>query len=302
MEVRHTLAVRPPELRKQQNWGIPENLGADDHYISSVPERFKGYQRIAATQVPHPMAAQAYYDSAADQKLKAAYYKDLPQDPVARAGALGKLVASTHKPIQGGYNSALAILYGKMDRHPDGVLRCVYSKKPVEPAKYPNMSLDTLEASDVSALAAAAMGSPEVLGAWLAFKQGRPALNCEHVVPQTNFNRKEPMRSDLHHLFACDDHTNSIRGNQLYGDYVPEGGKGKVARATLYFMLRHPDTTLPYTPNQIEMLKSWSLEDPPDEHERHRNAEIQKLQGNRNPYIDNPDWVKDFTLKRSRGL
>ena len=29
-------------------------------------------------------------------------------------------------------------------------------------------------------------------------------FNCEHVVPQSWFDKKEPMRGDLHHLFACD--------------------------------------------------------------------------------------------------
>lgn len=28
-------------------------------------------------------------------------------------------------------------------------------------------------------------------------------LNCEHVVPQSWFDRNQPMRGDLHHLFAC---------------------------------------------------------------------------------------------------
>jgi len=32
--------------------------------------------------------------------------------------------------------------------------------------------------------------------------------------------------------------------------------------------------------------------------ERHRNAEIQKLQGNRNPFIDHPEWVADFPAGR----
>ncbi|TIO08624.1 MAG: endonuclease I, partial [Mesorhizobium sp.] len=28
--------------------------------------------------------------------------------------------------------------------------------------------------------------------------------NCEHVVPQSWFGKKEPMRGDLHHLFSCE--------------------------------------------------------------------------------------------------
>ena len=188
------------------------------------------------------------------------------------------------------------MLYGQLDRHPDGVVRSVYSQRPVAPVAYTDIALDKLEDAQLNALAAASLGSPEVLGAWLAFQKGMPALNCEHVVPQDNFNRKEPMRSDLHHLFACDSHENSIRGNQLYNQYEPVDGKGKVARATLYFMLRHPQVKLPYSAQDISRLKEWSLNDPPDAHELHRNVEIQRLQGNRNPFIDHPEWVKDYPL------
>ena len=84
-------------------------------------------------------------------------------------------------------------------------------------------------------------------------------MNCEHVVPQSWFDKAEPMRSDLHHLFACEPGCNSFRGNVPYwqfpsdeeverylcgrretGKFEPEHGKGPVARATLYFLVRYP--------------------------------------------------------------
>ena len=43
--------------------------------------------------------------------------------------------------------------------------------------------------------------------------------NCEHVVPQSWFSKKEPMRGDLHHLFACESRCNSFRGNHAYFDF-----------------------------------------------------------------------------------
>ncbi|CAN0419468.1 unnamed protein product, partial [Phaeothamnion confervicola] len=135
---------------------------------------------------------------------------------------------------------------------------------------------------------------PEVTGAWLAFQKSSATLNCEHVVPQHYFNEKEPMRSDLHHLYAADIKENSDRGDKPYGEFVPEGGKGEVARATLYFMLRYPDVNVPYDAKGVEMLKQWSQDDPPSLHELHRNQEVEKLQGNRNPFTDHPEWVKDF--------
>ena len=73
------------------------------------------------------------------------------------------------------------------------------------------------------------------------------------------------MRGDLHHLFTCESGCNSFRGNTPYCDFVdfeeavrdacgkretgghvrligfePEQGKGEVARATFYFLLRYP--------------------------------------------------------------
>lgn len=90
--------------------------------------------------------------------------------------------------------------------------------------------------------------------------------NCEHTVPQSWFNEQEPMRGDLHHLFTCDPVCNSIRSNYPYHDFTgynpqkvstkrvedtcgksdeelfePEYGKGTVARAMLYFLIRYPD-------------------------------------------------------------
>jgi endonuclease I len=63
-------------------------------------------------------------------------------------------------------------------------------------------------------------------------------------------------------------------------------------------MLRYPEIKLPYDSADRTMLKQWSAEDPPGEHERHRNMEIQKAQGNRNPFIDHPEWVADFEPTR----
>ena len=243
-----------------------------DDLAPSILDQYHGYKRVAATQLPGPIPSQSYYDQAADLKQSQAYYAGLPTEGPERFAALRQRITRTHQPIAEGYDGALKVLYGSLDRHPDGVLRCVYSHTPVRLVTYPNIALDHLEGTDVAALAAASLGSPEVLGSWLAFQKGMPALNCEHVVPQDNFNRGEPMRSDLHHLFACDSKENSLRGN----------------------LLRYPDIKLPYTPRQVAGLKEWALAEPPDAHERHRNAEIQRLQGNRNPFIDHPEWVSEF--------
>ncbi len=39
-------------------------------------------------------------------------------------------------------------------------------------------------------------------------------------------------------------------------------------------------------------LVAWHLADPVDSLEQRRNNRIYELQKNRNPFIDNPQWVK----------
>lgn len=129
------------------------------------------------------------------------------------------------------------------------------------------------------------------------------------------------MRGDLHHLFACESGCNSFRGNTPYFDFPdfeevvrhecgkreehkfePGGGKGTVARATLYFLLRYPGeinrTAKEYTQDRIAMLLTWHKDFPVDNYERHRNQAIFERQGNRNPLIDRPKWATkiDFRL------
>lgn len=285
MEIPSTPPPRPPAAKRTAPV-VPE---LEDIFKGSRPKFGKPYNKfIAAAQVPQALAPSDYYDEKADRLAAAQYYGS------ARGTAdLRALVTSTHKPEERGYHYVVAkSLYSTVDRHPDGTVRSIYTQEPIQVLKYPDISLATLSQQDLSVFAGTA---PEVMGAWLGFQRGAATLNCEHVVPQAYFNEKEPMRSDLHHLFACDFQANSERGDQPYGTYQPIGGRGEVARATLYFMLRYPKVKLPYTPQQVAMLKQWSAEDPPDLRERRRNAEVHKLQGNRNPFIDHPEWAADFT-------
>lgn len=161
-----------------------------------------------------------------------------------------------------------------------------------------------------------------------AMKSG---FNCEHVVPQSWFGKKSAPRGDLHHLFACEQDCNSIRSSALFDEFKysgpttdtyqvihhgvtnlktnhfsPESGKGEVARATLYFLMRYPgqvgDRSNEYSAKDLPLLVKWANEDPPTDYERHRNAEIQKLQGNRNPLVDFPDLVNKIDFARGLGV
>lgn len=41
----------------------------------------------------------------------------------------------------------------------------------------------------------------------------------------------------------------------------------------------------------LASLKAWHAQDPPSDEEKYRNNIIFDIQGNRNPFIDNPQWV-----------
>ena len=140
-------------------------------------------------------------------------------------------------------------------------------------------------------------------------------FNCEHVVPQSWFGKHEPMRGDLHHLFACESGCNSFRGNFPYFDFPdaeealreacghreadgfePAAGKGPVARATLYFLLRYPGLWATRRrssePSGSRCCSTGTRGDAVSDYERHRNSAIAELQGNRNPLIDHPEWAE----------
>ncbi len=143
-------------------------------------------------------------------------------------------------------------------------------------------------------------------------------LNTEHTWPQSkfagNFN-KGTQKADLHHLYPTNSKANSTRGNFEFADVtrnqnlkncpdsksgpsVTSGGsnffepptrhKGNVARALFYFSVRYK---IAISQDQEEYLRRWNHLDPVDDQEMARNNEIEKIQGNRNPFIDNPEYA-----------
>ncbi|HZM37701.1 MAG TPA: endonuclease [Acidimicrobiales bacterium] len=251
-----------------------------------------------------------YYDPDADGAARTAYYAGLPEDSAAFPGALAELVRATHN-TRPHYRPALE-LYPWVDLQPDLKLTSVYSGQRFDPAKLIAGDLLT-EATRAHRLATEADLSPDALEALLPF-------NCEHVVPQSWFEKHEPQRGDLHHLFTCEMRCNSFRGNIPYNvfdpleeatmedcgrrdqiRFQPELGRGTVARATLYMLLRYANQVdwarSDYVPERLPTLLAWHQEHPVSDYERHRNAAIHERQGNRNPFIDHPDWTErlDFT-------
>lgn len=172
----------------------------------------------------------------------------------------------------------------------------------------------------LKALATAPHNAAE-LAAQIALLEANNYYNCEHAVPQVLFDRADPMRGDLHQLFTAERDINAVRSNLPLRDFPeydgtgaepegyatdqgfePAGGHGKMARAVLYFMVRYPWVLqkageLGYNREHLETLLRWHEEDPPDLYEQHRNAAIAREQGNRNPFIDHPEWARkvDFS-------
>lgn len=67
--------------------------------------------------------------------------------------------------------------------------------------------------------------------------------------------------------------------------------RGNIARAIFYM---HAKYQLPIDPDMLKVLKDWNRKDPPSKQEKERNDRIEKLQGQRNPYIDNPSLANSI--------
>ncbi len=164
--------------------------------------------------------------------------------------------------------------------------------------------------------------------------------NREHSFPRSWFGgAREPMNSDIHHIFATDGYVNSQRSNYPYGEvgsatYISSNGsklgsaasglgysgtvfepidefKGDLARAYFYMATRyeneiagwenntsHSDAVLNGTRDQVfepwflNMLLQWHQQDPVSQKEIGRNEAAHSFQGNRNPFVDHPEFAE----------
>lgn len=197
-----------------------------------------------------------------------------------------------------GANSARTLLFGSVDVRDDGMIESIYNS-------------DVIEAPGESIL---------------AFMLG---FNTEHGWPQGQFDRVDPMVSDLHHIFPCDIDSNGSRASHGFGytsnpdaansnpgssstDSRPQiyqvrpERRGDTARAHFYMVARYTfDASLEVAFDDDDaaengsmedleeaVLREWHEADPVDDFERRRNNRIDALQGNRNPFVDRPDFVE----------
>jgi len=145
-------------------------------------------------------------------------------------------------------------------------------------------------------------------------------------------NPKDTAYTDLHHLRPGDRSVNSARNTRSFDEadviYFDNGGtvetenrtskeywvwepadqvKGDIARMLFYMAVRYEgpsydlelvDSILPRQNKlpllgKLSTLLEWHRRDPVNSWEKRRNELIySNYQGNRNPFIDNPDWVE----------
>ncbi|MBF2025231.1 MAG: endonuclease [Oscillatoriales cyanobacterium C42_A2020_001] len=274
-------------------------------------------------------AKKPYYDESGDRKKRDTYYQTILGKVQSLSAKelyqeLSRLVNQTHKTRLSYQPSKY--LYPWIDLHPDLKIRSIYSEQTFEPEELIRADFQVaqlLATRSQELQLKESFNSAQLLQELNVLEASLP-YNCEHVVPQSWFAKKEPMRGDLHHLFACETRCNSFRGNTPYFDFEdfgtairdncgkvigekfePNAGKGAVARATLYFLLRYPNeinkTEREYQESRLPILLDWHKSYPVSEYEQHRNAAIFEKQGNRNPLIDFPDWADKIAFQLGLG-
>ena len=158
------------------------------------------------------------------------------------------------------------------------------------------------------------------------YRQEGDSYNREHSVPQSWFNKRTPMKSDIIHVVPTDGYVNNRRSSYPFGevgsvtyranqDYcrlgssktpgysgtvfeVPDEIKGDMARIYFYMATRYKDQCGSWGGNiftsdgmvkwELDQMMAWSKEDPVDAREIARNNAVQGVQKNRNPFVDYP--------------
>lgn len=137
----------------------------------------------------------------------------------------------------------------------------------------------------------------------------------EHVFAKSLANPKLVTSSrgpgtDAHNLRAVDQQYNIRRSNRNFaegtgnsgnvsstGFYPGDEWKGSVARIIMYMHVRYPgqceakntaESTYTYSVEMPDLYLKWNAEKDPTLFEKLRNEVIYNIQGNRNPFIDNP--------------
>lgn len=309
--------------------GVPQAAAAPTSV--GVPADAVDSELQVALAAAREAQSKPYYEEERDKQDRGRYYSTVAENlsPADRYRTLSVLVRQTHK-TKPRYQPALHV-YPFVDLQPNRKLQSIYTQKEFEPEELIRAHFEIRRRIAQQVREALLSESLDLtqMAERMSVLEAAAQFNCEHVVPQSWFNKREPMRGDLHHLFACEPDCNSFRGNTPYCDFTdfgeairtdcgknattadgsqgfePGGGKGAVTRAVMYFLLRYPgeinNTAREFKATQLPTLLKWHATFPPSVYERHRNQAIFAVQGNRNPLIDFPDWAEKIDFKLGLG-
>lgn len=263
-----------------------------------------------------------YYNKKQDLLDVRSYYQSISIDQSIESPLfyqIQDLLNRTHKNRVPYFISKDLYLYTWVDLHPDGTVKSIYTGETKDPKSMILEDYVTIgERFEEFQRCLHKINKKEYdLVKELKAIEWKLKLNTEHIVPQSWFGGLEPMKGDLHHLFVCQPECNIARSNFPYDDFQfynpeseqekirnhcgitnegrfePENGKGAVARAMLYFLLRYPRSIRKSFRVQVKipLLIQWHKKFPVSLYERHRNQAIYQIQGNRNPLIDFPEVI-----------
>lgn len=265
---------------------------------------------------------QLYYNEKKDNKDIKRYYSSIINfsNPSQLFAAYHDLVTRSHKRRVPYFISKDQYLYTWVDMQPDGSVKSIYSGERKDPHVLIEEDFETIQKryEQFQKLLEKTKHLSNDLDKRMTTIESALKFNTEHIVPQSWYGGREPMKGDLHHLFVCQPECNTARSNFPYADFSfykpecpneqiqnhcgvamagrfePEDGKGAVARAMMYFILRYPRAIKKAFFKQVNMnlLIQWHHQFHVTLYEKHRNRAIYRIQGNRNPFIDFPELAE----------
>ena len=189
---------------------------------------------------------------------------------------------------KGSASNQLGYLLSTTDVDKDGKMVLFYSQDKITPEKSGNWNREHVW--------------PQSLSGGLYGTSG-PGADMHHIRPtatNTNSDRGNLKYGNVNHSTATESRnktygTNTLSGWYGRGYFEPlDTVKGDAARICLYMYTCYyasGSLKLNNVAKDIKTLVDWSNLDLPSEQEKIRNEKVFALQGNRNPYIDHPEWV-----------